>query len=100
MPNLQQIQHFNDLSRRLALVRPVTIVKENFGMRPVLADYDQRHLDDMLLNVKLHVILDHIAAATYEAADSCDGDARDSLMQQAANVSGAALFCKAWDPDK
>lgn len=65
-------------------------------MRPTLTDDEQHAIDVVLSIVKLSAILDHIAAATFECADSCDGEARDMLMQQASVVSAAALFSKTW----
>lgn len=73
---------------------------EQFGLRSVLKDDELWALDQMMANVKLYTILDFIAAKTYEAADSCDGEAKDWLMQQASTVSAAALFCKTWEPYK
>jgi len=61
-----------------------------------LTEEAKKRLDIMMDSFKLSSILDHLAASTFEAADSCDGDSRDALMQQAACISAAALFSKQW----
>lgn len=88
-----QITRFEEAKAKFEALKPQV-------MRHTLKDDELWSLDQMLSSVHLHVILDFIAAKTYEAADSCDGDARDWLMQQASVVSAAALFCKTWEPGK
>ena len=65
-------------------------------MNPLLSEAQKDQLDDIMNSVQMSSILDHIGAQTFEAADAVDGDARDSLMQQAATICAAALFCRTW----
>lgn len=104
-----QITRFEEAKRRFEqfqIVKP-----QEFGMRPTLNEVEIKFLDSMLASVKLHVVLDYIAASTFEAADAVghpsnthasesDCEAGMWLAQQAATISAAALFCKTWEPGK
>ncbi len=70
------------------------IVVENQGEPKCATPFDELNALHTLLNeVTLTTILAFIAAQTYDAADSCDGEGRDTLLQLAAVVGSAANFC-------
>lgn len=93
---IDQITRFNECVKRFEMLKP----KEQLGMRNTLNDVEISFLASLVATVHLGTVLDYIAASTYEAADSCDGEGRDWLIQQASVVSAAALFCKTWEPGK
>lgn len=95
----EQITRFDEAKRRFeSFQKP----QATFGMRPILNEVEKNFLDAMMQEVHLGVILDHIAASTYEAADSVGADSEGGLwlVQQASVCSAAALFCKTWEPNK
>jgi hypothetical protein len=92
MVTTDQIIRFHNIVKRFNALKH----EETWGMRPTLTDAEKAFLDTLMKEVWLSTILDHIAASTFEAADSCDGEGADALAQQAATVTAAALFCKTW----
>lgn len=92
MITAEQIERFHTAASKLRSLHP--------GLRSVLSGEESEILDIIIAEVHAHTILDHIAAALYEAADATEDEARDWFLQQASTVSAAALFCKTWEPNK